>query len=303
MLFSIPELLNPLRYADGSIHQIFRALPPVTWQQSFWAVTGYPEAQQVLSNPAVFSSAYGSGLSSDTKPGLVSLNLSDPPLHTDLRASVEAWLSRVKPEYRLGDHPIRELPRQTLQAIFEIDSQPARRLQRLAVGVARHQRSANAKLLQALEPIACPVSLAPVDQLYLKRLLTLASLESSSAALTSLARHTPEPEMLEEMLRLHPPIQRFGRHVLRDTQLGSEIVRAGQRVVVFFAAANRDPRVFKAPDEWRRRRVAHLSFGYGPHRCPGAQLARLQLRLARSNPGNPPERIYPSNFALSPWST
>ena len=153
------ELLNPLRYADGSIHQIFRALPPVSWQDSFWAITGYPEAQYVLSNPTVFSSAYGSGLSSDTEPGLVSLNLSDPPLHTELRAAVETWLRGVKPIYCPGKNPIRELPRQTLQAIFAIDSQRASDLQRLAIGVARHLPGANARLLQELEPIGCPVSL------------------------------------------------------------------------------------------------------------------------------------------------
>ena len=340
------ELLNPLRYADGSIHQIFRALAPVSWQDSFWAITGYPEAQYVLSNPTVFSSAYGTGLSSDTEPGLVSLNLSDPPLHTELRAAVETWLRGVKPIYCPGKNPIRELPRQTLQAIFAIDSQRASDLQRLAIGVARHLPGANARLLQELEPIGCPVSLLglrplakncpplkpPVaaeplhsgarlvgqflaqpreatglrplafkDQLYLKRLLTLASLESSSAALASLARHSPEPDMLEEMLRLHPPIQRFGRHVVRDTELAGQTLRAGQRVVIFFAAANRDPRVFSEPDRWKSKRPTHLSFGYGPHRCPGSQLARLQLRLLQPNPPNPPQRVYPSNFSLTPW--
>ena len=58
---------------------------------------GYPETLEVLSQPEIFSSAYGTGIFSDTAPGLISLNLSDPPLHTPLRAQVDHWLRQVKP--------------------------------------------------------------------------------------------------------------------------------------------------------------------------------------------------------------
>ncbi|MBS2040741.1 cytochrome P450 [bacterium] len=294
------ELLNPRRYADGSIHQLFRILEPVSWQGHFWAVTGYPEARQLLSQPALFSSAYGTGLSSDTPPGLTSLNLSDPPLHTQIRSQVESWLKSLQPAYVLGTNPIRELPRQTLMAILDIDEFQATRLQQLARQVARHQPGANEQLLQALHGTRCPVALEPNDQLYLKRLLTLASLESSSAALAALARTQPQAHLLEEMLRLHPPIQRFGRHVIRDTEWNGQHLKAGQRVIVFFAAANRDPRVFQEPDQWRADRPAHLSFGYGPHHCPGASLARAMLRFLQPQPPEPPQRLYPSNFSLTP---
>ena len=55
----------------------------------------------------------------------------------------------------------------------------------------------------------------------------------------------------------------------------------GERVLLAFAAANRDPDVFEAPDEIRidRRRNRHLTFGSGGHRCLGSNLARLELRV------------------------
>ncbi len=69
-----------------------------------------------------------------------------------------------------------------------------------------------------------------------------------------------------------------------DTSLGQEQeqVRAGQILVPFFAAANRDPRVFADPDQLTldRAGAAHLAFGYGRHLCLGAPLARVELTEA-----------------------
>ena len=55
---------------------------------------------------------------------------------------------------------------------------------------------------------------------------------------------------------------------------------AGDKVVVSFLAANRDPRVFEEPEEFRVARGSreHLVFGHGPHLCLGAHLARVQMR-------------------------
>ena len=62
---------------------------------------------------------------------------------------------------------------------------------------------------------------------------------------------------------------------------GREIA-AGDRLLLPFTAANRDPEVFEQPDAFdlTRRRNRHLTFGSGPHRCLGAGLARLELRIA-----------------------
>lgn len=85
---------------------------------------------------------------------------------------------------------------------------------------------------------------------------------------------------IEEMLRWWTPVMVFRRTALRDTEIGGIRIVAGDKVVVSFAAANRDPDVFDAPDRFdiRRRPNNHLVFGHGPHFCLGAQLARAQMR-------------------------
>ncbi|HZC73230.1 MAG TPA: cytochrome P450 [Jatrophihabitans sp.] len=85
---------------------------------------------------------------------------------------------------------------------------------------------------------------------------------------------------VDEMLRWWTPVMVFRRTATRDTRLGGVSVRAGEKVVVSFLAANRDPEVFVQPDEFDLRRSPnpHLVFGHGPHFCLGAHLARVQMR-------------------------
>jgi cytochrome P450 len=84
----------------------------------------------------------------------------------------------------------------------------------------------------------------------------------------------------EEFLRVYAPVS-VGRLARQDTELHGRPVGAGERVLLAFAAANRDPEVFEDPDEIRidRRRNRHLTFGSGGHRCLGSNLARLELRV------------------------
>ncbi|WP_426568322.1 cytochrome P450 [Streptomyces canus] len=86
---------------------------------------------------------------------------------------------------------------------------------------------------------------------------------------------------VDELLRWHPPVLTFRRTAARDTELGGRRIRAGEKVVVFHAAANRDERAFTDPDrlELSRGPNPHVSFGDGPHVCLGAHFARLQLRV------------------------
>lgn len=85
---------------------------------------------------------------------------------------------------------------------------------------------------------------------------------------------------VEEMLRWWTPVMNFRRTATEDTELAGTAIRAGEKVVVWFTAANRDPRAFPAPDAFdiARSPNEHLTFGHGPHFCLGAQLARAQLR-------------------------
>lgn len=86
---------------------------------------------------------------------------------------------------------------------------------------------------------------------------------------------------IEESLRLEPPIQYFSRTVTRDTAIGGSALRAGDKVLLSWASANRDPDAFEHPDAfvYDRPNNRHLAFGAGPHRCLGAHLARLEVRV------------------------
>lgn len=87
---------------------------------------------------------------------------------------------------------------------------------------------------------------------------------------------------IEEALRYESPLQRLTRVATRDVDLSQVRIRAGDSVVAFIGAANRDPTVFPEPDEFRldRPRSNVLAFGSGIHHCLGAALARTEARLA-----------------------
>lgn len=83
---------------------------------------------------------------------------------------------------------------------------------------------------------------------------------------------------VEESLRLNPPTQFRSRHTVGPTAVGSAEMVGGEQVVPILAAANRDPRKFPHPDEVDvSRRSLHVTFGYGPRRCVGANLARAEI--------------------------
>lgn len=82
---------------------------------------------------------------------------------------------------------------------------------------------------------------------------------------------------VEESLRLAPPLLFLARGCATDVEIGGCPVRAGTRVIAGCASANRDDRVFDDPDTFdvdRANAQDHLTFGFGPHVCPGASQAR-----------------------------
>jgi pimeloyl-[acyl-carrier protein] synthase len=87
---------------------------------------------------------------------------------------------------------------------------------------------------------------------------------------------------LEEILRFESPVQLTDRVATEDCELGGRRIRRGQLVGVLLASANRDPKRFADPDrlDVTRDDVRHLAFGHGAHFCLGAQLARIEARLA-----------------------
>jgi len=94
---------------------------------------------------------------------------------------------------------------------------------------------------------------------------------------------TPDriPDAVEEFLRLVSPIHSFARTATRDTILRGQRIEAGQKVLMLYPSGNRDEDLFESPDEIRiDRKPNHLAFGIGHHFCLGANLARMELRIA-----------------------
>ena len=96
-------------------------------------------------------------------------------------------------------------------------------------------------------------------------------------------RDDPElwPAAIEELLRAYAPVT-MARIVDHDTEFQGCPMTAGDRVLMSFPAANRDPDQFENPDvvDFHREHNRHVAFGVGIHRCAGSNLARLELRVA-----------------------
>jgi cytochrome P450 len=89
------------------------------------------------------------------------------------------------------------------------------------------------------------------------------------------------PVAREEFLRYFTPTQATARTAGVDVELGGATVAAGERVLLSWAAANRDPAVFDDPEHVHIDRAPnrHLTFGAGPHRCLGTHFARMNIRV------------------------
>jgi cytochrome P450 len=85
------------------------------------------------------------------------------------------------------------------------------------------------------------------------------------------------PKAIDEIVRFVTPVNHMVRTAARDYELRGQSIREGDRLVLFYASANRDEEVFDAPEELRLDRYPnrHLGFGIGEHFCLGAHLARM----------------------------
>jgi cytochrome P450 len=89
------------------------------------------------------------------------------------------------------------------------------------------------------------------------------------------------PQAVEEMLRLTSPVLSFQRTATRDTELRGVPIKKDEKVLMIYGSANRDERQFDNPDIFDiDRRPQHLAFGIGNHFCMGANLARMEMRVA-----------------------
>jgi cytochrome P450 len=129
------------------------------------------------------------------------------------------------------------------------------------------------------------------------QLLILGGLDTTAGALGQIMiRFAQEPEIpdllrrrpelltgaVEELLRLEPPFISIARTAMRDTEIGGQPIKQGEKVLIYWASANRDEAEFTCPAHFDLDRPTnrHLAFGAGPHRCAGSNLARMNVRIA-----------------------
>lgn len=120
---------------------------------------------------------------------------------------------------------------------------------------------------------------------------------------------TARPAAVEEMLRWVTPIKNMVRTATQDVELGGQLIREGDELMLLYPSANRDEAVFEEPFRFDIARTPneHVAFGFGTHYCLGASLARLEISamldelvtrlpdLALSDPDAPLE-YRPANF-------
>ncbi len=88
------------------------------------------------------------------------------------------------------------------------------------------------------------------------------------------------PNAVDEMIRMVSPVIYMRRTATVDTEVGGQKIAEGEKVIMYFSAANRDPSVFPNPDQLDIRRPnasKNIAFGFGPHVCIGKRVAQLQL--------------------------
>jgi len=112
---------------------------------------------------------------------------------------------------------------------------------------------------------------------------TVLALEAHPAELAQIRRERGViPQLIEEMLRYDPPVQIVFRRTTCAVELSGQSIPPNSVVFVLIGSANRDERKFAEPDRFDPSRDAseHLAFGFGTHFCLGAQLARLEAKVA-----------------------
>jgi cytochrome P450/ferredoxin-NADP reductase len=150
------------------------------------------------------------------------------------------------------------------------------------------------KLVQRIPEDGVPLTPTDFDNYFL--LLVVAGNETTRQAIShamkalmdhpeqlAFLRHNPGKSQIavEELLRFASPVYHFRRTATRDVEMGGQQIKAGDKVVMWFASGNRDEAVFADPYRLDLTRYPneHMTFGKGAHTCLGANLARLEIRI------------------------
>ena len=90
------------------------------------------------------------------------------------------------------------------------------------------------------------------------------------------------PSAVSEIIRWQTPLAHMRRTAVQDAEVGSKLIKKGDKIVMWYISGNRDTDIFENPDniDIERHNVRnHMSFGFGIHRCLGLRLAELQLKI------------------------
>ena len=168
--------------------------------------------------------------------------------------------------------------------------------ERFAAEVAERAAAPREDMLTHLLGLEADGTLSRDEVVDLLMMVTIGGFDTTMAAIGSALlyldrnhderrRLATEPDLLpaavDECLRFEAPVQGFARTVTRDVTVGGCPIPAGETVFLLWGSANRDPEAFDRPDEMvlDRRPNRHLTFGVGGHRCLGAHLARVEMRV------------------------
>ena len=141
--------------------------------------------------------------------------------------------------------------------------------------------------LAALEtgvPLAFGVLTAETDEAALARAGALFAEKKLDEAEAELAKVQADmallPTMVDEAIRMVSPVMYMRRTATKDTEIRGQKIAEGEKVIMYYGAANRDPAVFADPDRFDAPRANgkdHVAFGIGPHVCLGQRVANMQL--------------------------
>ncbi|UPT62943.1 MAG: cytochrome P450 [Hyphomonadaceae bacterium JAD_PAG50586_4] len=122
------------------------------------------------------------------------------------------------------------------------------------------------------------------------------------------AKLASQPDLManaaNEFIRMVSPVIYMRRTATRDTEIADQAIAEGEKVLMYYGAANRDPAMFDNPDALNVERAnsdKHIAFGYGPHVCVGKRVAQIQLEEAyRQILGRYPKATWTGDIDIAP---
>lgn len=266
-------------------YDTMRAKCPVAWSDyQHWTLFRHSDVVRVLEDHQTFSSRASSHLSVP--------NGMDPPEHTPYRKIIELYFS----QQAMGGFEPTCLARDQ-GAMAEVAHEFDGYIQDILE--TRRRAGADAPEDVTTSLMEETVNGRPMTDEELTSLFRnwtvgeLATISSSVSILLNYLAEHPDlrqsltcdisklSDAIDEILRMDAPLMSNRRITTREVNIGGRSIPAGEKITILWASANRDEKVFGDPDTFfpERNRDQNLLYGAGVHVCPGAPLARMELRV------------------------